>query len=187
MSDKLLRLERGQAVIVPVQKAIFAAKTSAYLMPVVAVFGNETLLCFREIGDRSWLLLPTRTWSWLLFFDRGWLNFLDYSFWKKKKKVYIYLNRISPMRSNTITLYFIYRELTTTKNYGKFSSHYPTFAKQNLLKYYQFLASVFVGYFRFKNTFAISGFYLLVNTLCFKPPFVTLKWFCDPEPYRGIY
>ena len=47
--------------------------------------------------------------------------------------------------------------------------------KQNLLKYYQFLASVFVGYFRFKNTFAISGFYLLVNTLCFKPPFVTLK------------
>ena len=79
------------------------------------------------------------------------------------------------MRSNTITLYFIYRELTTTKNYGKFSSHYPTFAKQNLLKYYQFLASVFVGYFRFKNTFAISGFYLLVNTLCFKPPFVTLK------------
>ena len=50
MSDKFLRLERGQAVIVPVQKAIFAAKTSAYLMPVVAVFGNETLLCFK--GDR---------------------------------------------------------------------------------------------------------------------------------------
>ena len=53
MSDKLLRLERGQAEIVPVQNTIFAAKTGAYLMPVVAVFGNEALLCFREIGDRS--------------------------------------------------------------------------------------------------------------------------------------
>ena len=63
MSDKFLRLERGQAVIVPVQKAIFAAKTSAYLMPVVAVFGNETLLCFREVGDSSCILLPTRTLS----------------------------------------------------------------------------------------------------------------------------
>ena len=71
MSDKFLRLERGQAEIVPVQNTIFAAKTSGYLMPVVAVFVNETLLCFREIGDRSWLLLLTRTWSCLLFFDRG--------------------------------------------------------------------------------------------------------------------
>ena len=88
MSDKFLRLERGQAEIVPVQKAIFAAKTSAYLMPVVAVFGNETLLCFREIGDRSWLLLPTRTLSWLPFFDRGRLYFLGFSLWKKKKKRY---------------------------------------------------------------------------------------------------
>ena len=49
MSDKFLRLERGQAEIVPVQNTIFAAKTSAYLMPVVAVFVNETLLCFREL------------------------------------------------------------------------------------------------------------------------------------------
>ena len=88
MSDKFLRLERGQAEIVPVQKAIFSAKTSAYLMPVVAVFGNETLLCFREIGDRSWLLLPTRTLSWLPFFDRGRLYFLGFSLWKKKKKRY---------------------------------------------------------------------------------------------------
>ena len=56
MSDKFLRLERGQAVILPVQEPVLAAKTSAYLMPVVAVFGNETLLCFREIGDRSWPL-----------------------------------------------------------------------------------------------------------------------------------
>ena len=98
MSDKFLRLERWQAEIVPVQKAIFAAKTSAYLMPVVAIFGNETLLCFREVGDSSCILLPTRTWSWLPFFDRGRLYFLGFSFWKKKK-VYIYLNRISPMRS----------------------------------------------------------------------------------------
>ena len=42
----------------------------------------------------------------------------------------------------------------------------------------------FIGYFRFKSKFAISGLYLPVNVLCFKPPFVTLKWFCDPEPYR---
>ena len=71
MSDKFLRLERGQAEILPVQNTIFAAKTSAYLMPVIAVFVKETLLCFREIGDRSLLLLPTRNWSCLLFFDRG--------------------------------------------------------------------------------------------------------------------
>ena len=98
MSDKFLRLERGQAEIVPVQTTIFAAKTSAYLMPVVAIFGNETLLCFREVGDSSCILLPTRTWSWLPQCDRGRLYFLGFSFWKKKK-VYIYLNRISPMRS----------------------------------------------------------------------------------------
>ena len=59
MSDKFLRL----AEIVPVQNTIFAAKTSAYLTPVVAVFEDETSLCFKEIGDRTWLLLPTRTWS----------------------------------------------------------------------------------------------------------------------------
>ena len=68
MSDKFLRLERGQAETVLVQNTIFAAKTSAYLMAVVAVFVNETLLCFREIGDRSLLLLPTRNWSLLFFF-----------------------------------------------------------------------------------------------------------------------
>ena len=51
MSDTFFRLESGQAVIVPILKAIFAAKTNAYLMPVVAVFGNETLLCFREVGE----------------------------------------------------------------------------------------------------------------------------------------
>ena len=45
----------------------------------------------------------------------------------------------------------------------------------NRLRYYQFVASVFIGYFRFKNTFAISGFYLPVNTLCLKSPFVSLK------------
>ena len=49
MSDKFLRLVE----IVPVQNTIFAAKTSAYLTPVVAVFGNETSLCFKEIGDIS--------------------------------------------------------------------------------------------------------------------------------------
>ena len=79
MSDKFLRLERGQAVIVLVQKAIFAAKTSAYLMPVVAVLGNETLLCFREVGDSSCTLLPTRTLSRVPFFDRVRLYFLGFS------------------------------------------------------------------------------------------------------------
>ena len=63
MSEEFLRLERGQAVTVPVQKIIFAAKTNAYLMPVVAIFGNATLLYFREVGDNSCILLPTRTLS----------------------------------------------------------------------------------------------------------------------------
>ena len=59
MSDKFLRLVE----IVAVQNTIFAAKTSAYLMQVVAVFGNETLLRFKDISYRSWLLLATRSWS----------------------------------------------------------------------------------------------------------------------------
>ena len=59
MSDKFLRLVE----ILAVQNTIFAAKASVYLMPVVAVFGNKTLLRFKEISDGSWLLLATRTWS----------------------------------------------------------------------------------------------------------------------------
>ena len=47
MSDKFLRL----AEMVPGQNTIFAAKMSAYLMPVVAVFGNKTTFCFKEIGE----------------------------------------------------------------------------------------------------------------------------------------
>ena len=59
MSDKFLRLVE----ILAVQNTIFAAKASVYLMAVVAVFGNKTLLRFKEISDGSWLLLATRTWS----------------------------------------------------------------------------------------------------------------------------
>jgi len=39
----------------------FAAKTSLYLMPVVAVLGDGTLLGFRKIGDRSGSVLPVGT------------------------------------------------------------------------------------------------------------------------------
>ena len=47
MSDKFLKLVE----MVLGENTIFAAKTSAYLMPVVAVFGNKTSLCFKEIGE----------------------------------------------------------------------------------------------------------------------------------------
>ena len=61
MVYKLLRLERRQAVIVPVQDTVLAAKASPYLMPMVAVLGDGTLLGFEKIGDRSGIVLPVGT------------------------------------------------------------------------------------------------------------------------------
>ena len=46
MADKLLGLERRQAIIVPMQKTVLATKTSVYLIPVVAMLGDGTLLSF---------------------------------------------------------------------------------------------------------------------------------------------
>ena len=65
--------------------------------------------------------------------------------------------------------------LQNTRNLLSSVCNISTMTCLNLLKYYQFLASVFIGYFRFKSKFAVSGLYLPVNMLCFKPPFVTLK------------
>jgi len=67
MVNKLLGLESGQAIILPVQETVLAAKTTTYLMSVVAVFRYGTLLCFGWIGDGSWILLPVGTWTCFLF------------------------------------------------------------------------------------------------------------------------
>ena len=70
MVNKLLGLESVQAVIVPVQETVLVVKTSPYLIPMVVVFSHRTLLCFGQIGDVSWILVPVGTWTCFSFLDR---------------------------------------------------------------------------------------------------------------------